>query len=324
MSLQINLALSNRLGPSVRHLLQMYGLKAKSITPSGPYNILIKGDVLQYIIKNRLKPVSLSKSNKEINLLEKVSVKEKQTKLLQNSVVNFKDVELTNMKRTIAKRLTHSKNFIPHAYMTHQCNVNNLLKYISSFKSSNIELSLNDGIIKIAALALKQVPQLNAVCDNQSNIQVLPNIDISIAVATKTGLITPIIKNADTLTIPEISLKVLDLAKRARAGKLKLKEFQGGSFSISNLGMFGISHFSAVINPPQSAILAVGGLTTSLDDNNIIQQLISITLSYDSRVIDEETAAKYLESFRAICENSFLISSFNEQPSFRRLNDLTN
>ena len=188
-----SLATFNRLGPSVRNLLQLYGLEAASITPSGPHNILIKGDVLQYIDKNRLKPLPLDKPKDKVEMVQptssqiKAPIKTNQLGPAQVPVSSYKDLELTNMRRVIAKRLTQSKTSIPHAYMTHQCNASSLLRVISSIKKSGAKVSLNDGIIKTAALALKQVQQVNAIWDDKLNsVQILPNIDISIAVATPT------------------------------------------------------------------------------------------------------------------------------------------
>jgi pyruvate dehydrogenase E2 component (dihydrolipoamide acetyltransferase) len=177
-------------------------------------------------------------------------------------------------------------------------------------KSHDIKVSVNDFIIRCSALALRDVPEVNGTYDSATGT-VRPNrsIDVSVAVATPTGLITPIVFRTDQLGLHQISEAVRDLAGRARRGALAPHEYQGGSFSVSNLGMFGITEFSAVINPPQACILAVGGgspkLVPSLYDENkekqdppAIQSTVTARLSADRRVVDEATASLFLQAFR--------------------------
>jgi dihydrolipoamide dehydrogenase-binding protein of pyruvate dehydrogenase complex len=189
-------------------------------------------------------------------------------------------------------------------------------------KLSGINVSVNDFIIKSAGISLKKVPQINSSWDeNTSSVQIAPTVDISIAVATPNGLITPIIKNANQLNLETISKTAKQLAEKARDGKLQPNEFIGGSFSISNLGMFGITEFSAVINPPQSAILAVGTSRLILDENNETQHVMTVTLSYDSRVIEEDAAAKFLETFKTVIEDPIALQN-SDGTDNRRLNAL--
>uniref|UniRef100_A0A667I682 Pyruvate dehydrogenase complex component X n=1 Tax=Lynx canadensis TaxID=61383 RepID=A0A667I682_LYNCA len=184
----------------------------------------------------------------------------------------------------------------------------NIVKWLK--KEDDIKVSVNDFIIKAAAVTLKQMPDVNVSWDGEGPKQ-LPFIDISVAVATDKGLITPIIKDAAAKGIWEIADSVKALSKKARDGKLLPEEYQGGSFSISNLGMFGIDEFTAVINPPQACILAVGRfrpvlkLTRDEEGNAQLQrhQLITVTMSSDSRVVDDELATRFLESFKANLEN---------------------
>ena len=165
----------------------------------------------------------------------------------------------SNMRKTIARRLTEAKQTVPHFYLTIDCAIDELLKVRKELNSRNekLKISVNDFVIRAAALALDQVPDANASWD-EAGILVYEHADVSVAVATPNGLITPIVKAAETKGLGMISAEMKDLAGRAREGKLKPEEYQGGTFSVSNLGMFGVKEFGAIINPPQGCILAVG------------------------------------------------------------------
>lgn len=232
-----------------------------------------------------------------------------------NVAGTFTEIPASNIRRVIAKRLTESKSTIPHAYATADCDLGAVLKVRQNLARDDIKVSVNDFIIKAAAVTLKQMPNVNASWDGEGPKQ-LPFIDISVAVATDKGLITPIIKDAAAKGLQEIADSVKALSKKARDGKLLPEEYQGGSFSISNLGMFGIDEFTAVINPPQACILAIGRfrpvlkLTQDEEGNAKLQQhqLITVTMSSDSRVVDDELATRFLESFKANLENPFRLA----------------
>jgi len=168
---------------------------------------------------------------------------------------------------------------------------------------------LNDLVIKAASTALQYVPEVNLNVVRNSDgddFQIMPNVDISVAVATNEGLITPIVKDVPSLTLPGISSTVKDLALRARNGQLKLDEFQGGTFTISNLGMFGINEFTAIINPPQCAILAVGTGTEQLVphmNGKATQTMMKCTLSFDRRFIDEHMASDFMSTLQRVIEH---------------------
>jgi pyruvate dehydrogenase E2 component (dihydrolipoamide acetyltransferase) len=217
---------------------------------------------------------------------------------------------ITAMRRVIAQRLTQSEA-APHFYLTIECEIDRLLAMRAEANAAAGEkLSVNDFVIKAAALALKQVPEANASWSEDAILH-WNGIDISVAVSLEHGLITPIIKNADKKGLAQISAEMRDLAARARAGKLKLEEFQGGTFSISNLGMFDIKEFTAVINPPQSAILAVGaGAARPVVKNGAlaIATLMSCTLTCDHRVLDGATGARWMQSFKKIIEAPALLA----------------
>jgi len=221
--------------------------------------------------------------------------------------VNDKYTEIpnSNMRKIIAKRLTESKATVPHSYTSITCEIDELLNFRKMLKNDlGVNVSVNDFVIKSAALALRDVPEANNMWKGSAR-QESDSIDISIAVATPAGLITPILTHADGRGMSDINAEVKDLATRARDGKLKPEEFQGGTFTISNLGMFGISDFSAVINPPQACILAVGGgvprMLPPLESGGKPRKATTLTvaLSADRRVIDEAIASQFLQVFRA-------------------------
>ncbi|NJO38272.1 MAG: pyruvate dehydrogenase complex dihydrolipoamide acetyltransferase, partial [Rhizobiales bacterium] len=221
--------------------------------------------------------------------------------------VEVEEISLTNMRKVIARRLTEAKQTIPHFYLTMDCRLDALLglrKQLNERDGADYKLSVNDFVIKAAALALRKVPMAN-VSFGGDKILRYKSIDISVAVAIPDGLITPIIRNADQKGLGQISEEMKDLAARAKDGKLKPEEFQGGSFSISNLGMFGVKHFQAVINPPQACILAVGaGLQQPVvkDSQIVPATVMSCTLSVDHRAVDGALGAQLLQAFRSYVE----------------------
>ncbi|XP_022082639.1 pyruvate dehydrogenase protein X component, mitochondrial-like [Acanthaster planci] len=297
---------SGVLSPAVRQLLDTHQLSAGDILPSGPHGRLLKGDVLQYIQEGGAKksPSVEAKVPEPTPQAQTATPAPKfvppATELQQQAT--YTDIELTNIRKVIAKRLTESKRTIPHSYASTECNMDHVMKIRKDLQQEGIKVSVNDFIIKAAAVALKELPDVNASWSGKEP-QRLPDIDISVAVATDKGLITPIVKNAIGKGLVEISENVKDLAARAREGKLQLHEFQGGSFSISNLGMFGISKFTAVINPPQACILAVGTARMTLSKSLKPQAMTTVMLSSDGRVVDDALAATFLRSFKKNLEN---------------------
>ena len=216
------------------------------------------------------------------------------------------------MRKVIAKRLLESKQTVPHFYLTQNIEIDALLKLRADLNAkspkegpSAFKLSVNDLVIKACALALRRHPQVNSTFTEEAILQ-YDDVDISIAVAIPDGLITPIIRKADLQGLAAISNSMKDLGARAKAGKLKPEEFQGGGFSISNLGMFGIPEFSAIINPPQSAILAVGAgekRAVVKGDAIVIANMMTVTLSCDHRVVDGALGAQFLATLKSIIED---------------------
>ena len=211
------------------------------------------------------------------------------------------------MRKVIAKRLSESKQQVPHFYLSMDIELDALLalrKQINEREGAKAKLSVNDFIIKACGMALEQVPAANASWTD-AGVQYYSRADVSVAVAIPGGLITPIIKNAGAKRLVEITGEMKDLAARARDGKLKPEEFQGGTFSLSNLGMFGVKSFSAIINPPQACILAVGaGEERPVVRNGKldIANVMTATLSVDHRVVDGAVGAEWLGAFKRLLQ----------------------
>ncbi|CAI4222093.1 unnamed protein product [Auanema sp. JU1783] len=288
-------------GPAVKLLLQQYDINRELVKGSGPKSNLLKSDVLTYIKHKGLKPVPIKFSNvPEVSSAAKTEKKDRTVFVgSRRNVEKFVDIPLTNIRSTIAKRLSMSKQMIPHEYQSIEVKSDAILALRKKLKSDGVVLSLNDFIIKAAGLALRAVPEIN-VRWNNNQVEYLPTVDISVAVATPTGLITPIVTNADVLGVRNISHKVKELSNRARENKLQPHEFQGGSFTVSNLGMFGsVSNFTAIINPPQAAILTIGGNRTVLNNDLKAESRFTVTLCFDGRAISETSAASFLTHFSA-------------------------
>ena len=274
--------------PLAKRIAKQRDIDLNELKGSGPNGRILKVDVENF------------KNNK---IVEKVNI---------TSLDNFKIVKNSAMRKTIADRLVKSKNEAPHFYLSLDCNIDELLKIRSGLNlkaKDQYKISVNDMIIKAASAALMKVPGANASWDNE-NTKYYNTTDISVAVAIEGGLITPIIKNVQSKGLIEISNDMKNLADRAKNGKLLPEEYVGGSFSISNLGMFGIKEFSAVINPPQGCILAVGSgekRPVVINEQIIIATIMTVTLSCDHRVVDGAVGAEFLSEFKNFIENPSLM-----------------
>lgn len=220
---------------------------------------------------------------------------------------SFTEETLNPMRKVIAQRLQESKSFIPHFYAQQTVNAEPLHQFRDQFRNLDLKLSFNDFVVKACALALRKHPVINSGFNSVNNTVVhFKTVDISVAVSVSGGLITPIIRHADYKNLGEISLEIRDLAKRAKEGKLEPQEYKGGSFTVSNLGMYGTTNFQAIINPPQAAILAVGGiLDVPVVKNGAVVpgKVMNMTISADHRVIDGVAAAEFLKTIQAYLEN---------------------
>lgn len=222
-----------------------------------------------------------------------------------NAESPYVEIPHSGMRRTIARRLSESKASIPHFYLSVDCRVDRLLALRAEFNATAArKVSINDFIVRAVAVALREVPEAN-VAWTDSAMRQFAHADIAVAVATDEGLITPIVRAADAKPVSAISAEIADLAGRARAGKLKSSEYQGGSFSVSNLGMYGVDEFSAIVNPPQAAILAVGAVQRKPvveGDALVVGSVLRCTLSVDHRAIDGALAGRWLAEFRRVLE----------------------
>lgn len=224
----------------------------------------------------------------------------------QSSRAAGRRVPHSGMRRAIARRLTESKQQVPHFYLTVDCRMDALLALRAQANQGGaVKLSVNDFIVRAAALALREVPEVNASW-HEDAIEFHAGADISVAVATDGGLVTPIVRDADVKPLSAIAAEIVELAGRAKVNRLKPEEFAGGSLTVSNLGMYGIKQFAAIINPPQAAILAVGAAERRpvVDDNGDLKAatVMTVTLSADHRVVDGAVGARWLAAFRALIE----------------------
>ncbi|KAM7267001.1 hypothetical protein ACFE04_009167 [Oxalis oulophora] len=295
-----------KISPSAKILISEYGLDKSSLTASGPRGTLLRGDVLAAIKSG--KGVSKTPS-KEKPSSSPQSSSPKLPKSDSQQSDSFEDLPNSQIRKVIAKRLLESKMNTPHLYLSSDVVLDPLLAFRKELKEKHdIKVSVNDIVIKAVAVALRNVPEANAYWDDKKGEIVLwDTVDISIAVATEKGLMTPIIRNADQKSISSISAEVKELAEKARKGKLLPNEFQGGSFSISNLGMYPVDNFCAIINPPQAGILAVGR------GNKVVEPVIgsdgierpaviskmNVTLSADHRVYDGKVGGAFLSALRS-------------------------
>jgi len=297
--------------PLARRLAKEKGIDLGSVTGSGPHGRIVKTDILDLKVSDvDTNQESLAKS------VLRTNVQQASGSSITNLYADreYTEIPLNSMRKTVAARLTEAKQNIPHFYLRKEINIDELLKVRSRMNEhlaeKNNKLSINDFIIKSCALALQSVPTANAIWAEDKILQLKPS-DVAVAVSVEDGLFTPIIRDADTKSLSNISKEMKELAERARAKKLMPNEYQGGSFSISNLGMFGIDNFDAVINPPHGAILAVGrSLKKPLinnDDSISVANLMSLTLSVDHRVIDGALGAELLQSITKYLEDPVLM-----------------
>ena len=224
---------------------------------------------------------------------------------------SYEEVPLTPMRKIVGQRLQQSKSFIPHFYIRQEIDADPLFEAREQLKRMDLKITFNDFVIRAVALALRDHPQVNSGFDSVKEAIILfKTVDISVAVSVDGGLITPIVRHADYKNLGEISAEVKELAGRAKISKLEPHEYKGGSFTISNLGMFGITEFTAVINPPQAAILAVGGIEECVRFKNGIPtqgRKMGLVLSVDHRVIDGSEGAKFIKTVQNYLENPTIL-----------------
>ena len=285
--------------PLARRLAREAGIDLDDIDGTGPNGRIVKADVEK--AKSQPKPAPEDKAAAS-------EAPEKGAADIPESEA-YEIVKMSTMRKVIASRMAHSKSNVPHFYLTVDCEIDELLKVRKALnergEKAGVKLSVNDFIIRACALALMEVPEANAGFESEGLMRRYSRADISVAVAIDGGLITPIVRGANEKGLAQISGEMKDLAGRAKDGKLAPEEYQGGSFSISNLGMFGIKQFDAVINEPQGCILAVGaGEARPVVKNGEIvpATVMSATLSCDHRVVDGATGALLLSAIKRLIE----------------------
>eukprot|EP00039_Didymoeca_costata_P019502 m.337776 g.337776 ORF g.337776 m.337776 type:complete len:320 (+) comp18229_c0_seq1:73-1032(+) len=298
-SLSLATGVGRQLSPAVLSLVNKHNLDPSLIPPTGPKGHILKGDILSFLESGQSqKPVSND------NELTNAAPTHTQSVSPRNATPKYEDLATSNMRRVISTRLTESKTTIPHAYATVAIDMTKVTKMRKDIiAKTELKFSLNDLIIKTAAIALRMAPFANAIVNKEGDVVRMTTVDVSVAVATESGLITPIVPEADGKSVFDISATVKDLAGRAREGKILPHEYQGGSFTISNLGMFGIREFSGVINPPQVAILAVGGTIPTVSPEKKVVPMCTFTLSTDARACNEQEAGQLLITMKKILEN---------------------
>ncbi|MEI7494256.1 MAG: pyruvate dehydrogenase complex dihydrolipoamide acetyltransferase [Alphaproteobacteria bacterium] len=267
--------------PLAKRIATQKGINLNQVQGSGPHGRIVKSDVEN--TRGNSAPLTYSDSG-------------------------FEDIKLNGMRKTIGKRLTDAKQTIPHFYLTIDCELDELLSFrtkLNAMPNAKVKLSVNDFVVKATALALMDEPNAN-VTFHGDYVRRYTQADVCVAVAIDGGLVTPIVKAANLKSLNEISLEVKDLAEKARAGKLPPEAYQSGSFTISNLGMYGIKHFDAIINPPQACILAVGAgeqRAVVRNGNIAAANMVTLTLSLDHRALDGAVGAAFLKALKGYIEN---------------------
>ncbi|WP_405476273.1 dihydrolipoamide acetyltransferase family protein [Streptomyces sp. NBC_00009] len=301
--------------PLVRRLAKEHDIDLATVTGTGPNGRIVRRDIEGAVREGRDVPMSPAASGTEpAATASPVPAPAPAAPAAPASGASAPDgveeVPLTSMRRAIARRLTESKTSVPHFYLVADARVDELLALRKQVNAvADVKVSVNDFVLKAVAGVLRAIPEANATWGETVLYRHL-TVDVAVAVAIEGGLVTPVVRNVDRLAVSEIALTVRDLAERARAGRLRQHELEGCSFSVSNLGMYGSQEFSAIINPPQAGILAVGAVrqVPVVDDGELaVGTVMTVTLSADHRVIDGALAAQWLTAFVERIENPMLL-----------------
>jgi pyruvate dehydrogenase E2 component (dihydrolipoamide acetyltransferase) len=297
--------------PIVRRLARQHGVDLGSLEGSGPNGRVVRRDLEHHLAQPRqAEQVAPSALVAAAEPAARGTVEARRTPQPQ-AAAGFEDVPVDRMRKAIARRLTESKTTVPHFYLVADCRVDALMELRRKVnEKAPRKVSINDFVLKAVAGALAEVPEANAIWLGEA-IRRYTSVDISVAVATEGGLTTPVLRGVERMPLSEISATVADMAERARAGRLRQHELEGGSFSVSNLGMYGTAEFSAILNPPQSGILAVGAARQTAvvesDGQLAVGTVMTVTLSADHRVLDGAVAAQWLAAFQGRIENPLSI-----------------
>ncbi len=295
--------------PLARRIAADKGLDLAQVEGSGPHGRIVKADV-EGLSKTDAPQQSAAPAAEVAKAVPPPPAASAATVMKMYEGRQYEEVKLDGMRKIIAARLTEAKQSIPHFYLRRDIHLDALMEFRATLnrqlEARGVKLSVNDFLIKACALALQQVPDANSVWAGDRTLKLKPS-DVAVAVAIEGGLFTPVLRDAEMKSLSALSAEMKDLATRARDRKLAPQEYQGGSFAISNLGMFGIDNFDAVINPPHGAILAVGaGVKKPIvgkDGEITVATVMSVTLSVDHRVIDGALGAELLNAIKDNLEN---------------------
>ena len=299
-----------RVSPIARKLAKDAGVDVSQITGTGPSGRVVRRDVEARVANGTAAtqpaPTAAASPVAAPQAAAPVSTSASKELASQEYSSTYSTVPHTSMRKAIARRLTESKSTVPHFYLNADCKVDELLALRKKInESSQVKISVNDMVVRAVAAAFEDVPDANVVWGPDAMIK-YESVDISIAVSTDGGLLTPVLRGVEKRSLSNIARTITDLAERSRAGKLRQEELNGGSFAVTNLGMYGTSSFSAILNPPQSGILAVGAAgpkAVVVDGEITIATIMSVTLSADHRAVDGALAAQWLAAFKARIEN---------------------
>jgi pyruvate dehydrogenase E2 component (dihydrolipoamide acetyltransferase) len=277
--------------PLVRKRAREAGIDLSLVTGTGPGGRIVKKDLEAFLASGGATEAPLQRTSTPADVTGEAS---------------YTDRPHTGMRRTIARRLTESKTTVPHFYVTADCRVDKLLRARAEMnEATGVKISVNDWVMKAVAMALIEVPDANVIWTDDA-LRYFDRADIAVAVSVEGGLLTPVIRGVESMSLTQINAEVSRLAAKAREGKISQAEIEGGSFSVSNLGMYGTDSFQAILNPPQSGILAVGAAREAVlvkDGGLIAGTVMTVNLSADHRAVDGALAAQWMKAFRHFIEN---------------------
>ena len=291
--------------PIVRRIARDEGVDLASVPGTGPHGRVVRRDLERHLADVSAASASPPSptSPEPVGAASPAAVEGPPT---SPGHAAYKDTPLTGMRRAIARRLTESKSSVPHIYLKGECVVDRLLALRAEINSAaSARVSVNDVIVKAVGAAFRKVPEANVILADDA-VRQFDQVDVSVAIAVDNGLITPVLRDVGRLSVAEISRQIKDYAERAAAGRIKQHEIEGGSFSVTNLGMYGTREFSAILNPPQSGILAVGAAVERpwvVDGQLVVATVMTVTLSSDHRVVDGALAARWMSAFISAVEN---------------------
>lgn len=297
------------ISPLARKMAKERGIDLAELRGSGPGGRIVRRDVEAHEARSAGQPTGEQGAGAEPTAA--VTAPSSGTSAADApSPGSVEEVPHTGMRRAIARRLTESKSTVPHFYLTAECRVDDLLELRRKVnESGSVKISVNDFVLKAVAAAFREVPEANVVWTDTA-LRRYSAVDVSVAVATDKGLVTPVVRGIDSAPLSSVSRQVSELVERARSGRLRQEELEGGSFTVSNLGMYGTREFSAILNPPQSGILAVGAAIQQpvvVDGELAVATVMRCTLSADHRAVDGALAAQWLRAFQNAIENPLLM-----------------